>query len=193
MDSDGHGPVDAFAILGLPRELEISGAAIEEAWRELSRELHPDADTGDAGRAADVNRAKDILGRPSTRLRHWLELRGVEIGRDTAISNDLMDLFGEVGGVLREADGVLKDKAAASSALGKALLAEREIAAQQELQSQLANLQDRKAAVTERFSEFQVAAETGDFGEAIAATGTLGFLEKWEREIQERLIAILSG
>lgn len=182
--------IDGFKVLGLPQKLDLSNEVIVDAWREISRELHPDADTGDAERAAEVNRAKDVLTRPSTRLRHWLELQGVEIGRDAAINNDLMDLFATVGGILQEADGILKDKAAATTALGKALLAEREIAAQQKLQSQLSDLQNRTTAVTDRFSTFETA---GDFTEATAATGTLGFLEKWERQIQERLIDLISG
>lgn len=184
---------NAFAVLGLPPELTLGDDQLDNAWRELSRELHPDADSGDAERAAEVNRAKEILHRPSTRLRHWLELHGVEIPRDAPIDDDLMNLFAEVGAVLQGADSFLRDKAAATTVLGKALLADREVGVQQKLQAQLADLQNRKSEVTDRFSDFESSAPGGDFSDAITATGTLGFLDKWERQIQERLISLISS
>jgi curved DNA-binding protein CbpA len=188
-----HESFDAFAVLGLPRQLSVAVGEIDDAWRSLSRDLHPDSESGDAEKAAEVNRARETLTRPASRLRHWLDLHGIEKTRDTAINDDLMNLFAEVGGVVQEADAVLKAKSAATSALGKALLTGSEIAAQQKLQAMLGNLQKRKATVTEQFPAFETAATNQNFTNAIAATGTLGFLEKWERQCQERLVSLISG
>ena len=185
---------DAFATLYLERRLNLDPDAVECAWRQLSRELHPDADTGDAERAVAVNRAYQILRSPGQRLRHWLELHGVTLSRQAAVDPAMMDFFTEVGGLLAQADDVLKRRAAASSALAKALLAEAEIVAQQQLQALLGKLQRERTAVTDRFADFEIAAaESQNFDQALAATGKLGFFEKWERQVQERLMNLIAG
>ncbi len=184
---------DAFATLNLERRLGLEPDAIESAWRQLSRELHPDADAGDADRAAAVNRAHQVLRSPGQRLRHWLELHGITPGRQAAIDPVMMDFFTEVGAVLAEADDVLKRRAAASSALARALLAEAEISVQQKLQALLGKLQRERAALTDRFPDFETAAASGDFDDALAATGRLGFFEKWDRQVQERLMSLITG
>lgn len=184
---------DAFATLGLERRLTLDDQAIESAWRELGAALHPDQDQGDAEKAAAVNQAYQALRSPARRLRHWLELHEAGLDRQTAITPDMMALFSEVGAVLNEADEVLKKRAAASSALAKALLAEAEIGAQQKLQALLGRLGREKATALDSFPAFETAASESDFVAARAAAGRLGFLEKWETQVQERLMSLIAG
>lgn len=184
---------DAFAALDLERRLDLSDDVIELAWRELSRDLHPDSDRGDAERAAAVNRAHQILRSPARRLRHWLGLHGVEIARQSAIDPALMGLFAEIGPALTAADEVLKKRAAASSALARALLAEPEISAQQRLQGLLGKLGKQRADLTARFHQFESDSSSGRFENALAATGQLAFLENWESQVRQRLLAMIAG
>ncbi len=184
---------DAFATLGLERRLDLPDTDIENAWRELSRDLHPDGDHGDADRAAAVNLAWQTLRSPGRRLRHWLTLHGVEVARQSAIDPALMDLFSEISPTLAAADEVLKKRAAAGSNLLRALLAESEIDAQMRLQRLLGRLTREREATTAQFPAFQSEAASGQFKTALDATGRLGFLEKWESQIQQRLMSLIAG
>ena len=195
-DSPGSSPseaFDAFAILGLDRALTIDDADLNSAWKELSRTHHPDQETGDTDQSATVNRAYDLLRAPSRRLRHWLELQGIAIGRQASIEPSLMDLFSRIGPLLQEADEVLQKRSAASSALAKALLAESEIATQQRLQDLLATLQGELAATTDRFPTLESGTSPGNSDEALGALARLGFLEKWQQQVQERVMNLIAG
>ncbi|MCB1229267.1 MAG: hypothetical protein KDN19_03320 [Verrucomicrobiae bacterium] len=184
---------DAFATLGLDHRLTLDDNVIETAWRELGRQLHPDGEGGDAERAAAVNQAHQVLRSSARRLRHWLELRDVEIGRQTVLDPGLMDLFSEISPALNDADEVLRKRSAASSALARALLAESEVTSQQKLQGLLGRIGKQRLAIVGRFPEIEIAAEKDHYDEARAAVGQLGFLEKWESQVQERLMKFITG
>jgi len=58
------GDTSAFAALGL--EPGADAAAIEQAYRRLIKQHHPDREGGDAGRASEINRAyHELKARPS--------------------------------------------------------------------------------------------------------------------------------
>src|SRR5690348_11427861 len=61
----------AYAALGL--EPDADSAAIEQAYKRLIKEHHPDREGGDARRAAEINRAYRDL-RASRNLKDPLEL-----------------------------------------------------------------------------------------------------------------------
>ncbi|MCB1236075.1 MAG: hypothetical protein KDM91_13475 [Verrucomicrobiae bacterium] len=193
MDATENDVFDAFDALGLDRRLAVTADTVENAWHALSREAHPDAETGDAATAATLNRAKATLAGAGSRLRHWLELSGVEPPRHGAVDGDLMELFARVGGILAEADAVLKQRAEATTALSKALLAEPAFAAQKATQDLLGRLQRERLAIEARFSEFDADAAAGSFENALAAAGRLGFLEKWEAQCRGRIVSLISG
>ena len=64
---------DASAYLALGLEPGADAAAIEQAYKRLIKEHHPDREGGDARRAAELNRAYREL-RGSRNLRDPLEL-----------------------------------------------------------------------------------------------------------------------
>ncbi len=78
---------DLFTILGLPRRLSVDPAALEAAWYEASRLVHPDRHQMASSRARDLsleassmlNRAYRTLRDPVARGRYWLELHGRSI------------------------------------------------------------------------------------------------------------------
>ena len=179
---------DAFAELGLPRLVDPGDELIEEAWRELSRRWHPDSPEGDPERSAAVNRAHDILSQPGPRLRHWLELNG-RTARDAAMSDETMTLFSKVGAALQAADDVLRKRDAATTAMGRAVLAADEWRVQSDLQSMLREITDALGAELERFS----ALDEENFPLAESTAAALGFLDKWQAQIRERLVALMAG
>jgi len=183
---------DAFAELGLPRRVDVDVETIEENWRELSRSVHPDADGGDADRAAAVNRAHQLLTQPGSRLRHWLELNG-RSARDAAMDDQMMSFFSKVGGTLQTADEVLKKRSAATTAMGRAVLATAEWESQAALQKLLSELGEAIAVAIARFPEIDMQGESGEFGVAESTAASLGFFEKWQAQIRERLVALMAG
>ena len=85
-----------FELFGLPVRYAIDAAALERAYRELQRKVHPDrhASAGDAERrlalqaAARVNEAYRTLADPVERARYLLALHGIEAfaAADTSLS-----------------------------------------------------------------------------------------------------------
>lgn len=85
-----------FELFGLPVRYAIDTAALDAAYRELQRAVHPDrhAGSGEAsGRlalqaASRVNEAYRTLGHPVERARYLLSLRGIDAFDD---SNNALD------------------------------------------------------------------------------------------------------
>jgi curved DNA-binding protein CbpA len=181
-------PVDHFATLGLGRSAAIDEAVVRERFHELSRELHPDTAGGDESAFAAVNEAQRVLRSPSARLRHLLELEfGSPPESAASMSEVLLDLFGKVGAALAEADGVISKRRAATSAVAKALLAAEEMAAQQALLGTGGKLMARRQEVEAGLGEIALS----DRRALVVAWHELSFLEKWNRQVQERIGALL--
>ena len=82
--------LDLFASMNLPRRLTIDAAAMERAYHDLSRRIHPDrfaaapAAVRDASMRATalLTRAYRSLRDPISRGRYWLELHGRKLGEN---------------------------------------------------------------------------------------------------------------
>jgi molecular chaperone HscB len=81
-----------FDILGLPRGVDVDGAALERAYRERSLRLHPDRAGKDdprerrlaAERTALVNEAYRTLRAPEPRAFYLLKLHGLDLKKEEA-------------------------------------------------------------------------------------------------------------
>jgi molecular chaperone HscB len=79
---------DPFALLGLPRGMAVDPHALDEAYRALQAQVHPDryADRTDAERrvamqwATAANEAYRTLRKPLSRARHLIESAGMTLG-----------------------------------------------------------------------------------------------------------------
>lgn len=82
---------DFFTLLGLPRSFSLDQAALDERFRELQREVHPDrfAAADDAARrasmmlATQINEGYQTLRSPLKRATYLLSLAGVDIGAES--------------------------------------------------------------------------------------------------------------
>lgn len=167
-----------FAVLGLEPRLGWSEGEIREAFRAASRERHPDAGGSGFERLEEAQRR---LLSPAGRLRAWLRVHGREADGRGVVEGSLMDLFVELGPVLQRADELRRERSAARSALGRALLEPRAQAMREELEA----MQDRIAAlVDERVAGF-AEIEQGR-GDPAGVLRDLGFLEKWQGELRSR-------
>jgi molecular chaperone HscB len=81
---------DRFAVLGLPRKFEVDLAAAEAAYKDLSRQLHPDrfakadprARKAALGRTVEINDAWRTVKDPVKRAEYLLELAGFGLAGD---------------------------------------------------------------------------------------------------------------
>jgi len=103
--------VDCFAAFALPRKLTIDSAALERAYHDLSRRIHPDRFAQSAPRARDASlRSTALLTRSYRTLRdpvarglYWLELHGHKLAENNkSVPPDLAALVFEVQEELEE-------------------------------------------------------------------------------------------
>src|SRR6187549_596820 len=79
---------DYFSFLGVPRKLKLDLADLEQKFRTLSREFHPDYfyNAAPAERRASLERSSYLndayrtLKQPTTRIEYLLELEGLAAG-----------------------------------------------------------------------------------------------------------------
>ncbi len=87
---------DRFAVLGLPRRFEIDLAVAESAYKDLSRQLHPDrfakadprARKAALGRTVEINDAWRTVKDPVKRAEYLLELAGFGLAGDDRKGDD---------------------------------------------------------------------------------------------------------
>lgn len=169
-------------LLGIERKLVLSDEELRAAFREAGKTAHPDAG-GDEQRFADVQRAFALLSSPSRRVRHGLELLGIPGDDRGTISHELMALFGEVAGVLQQADALVKKRDEARSVLAKAMLEPAMLEARDAVESAIAKVN----------AKLQAALSGCDLGDGAAAwqcVRDLAFLEKWQSQLRQRYAAL---
>ena len=136
---------DLFALLGEARRPFLDPERIKDRFHELSRSQHPDQHGGEDASGVEfarLNGAQATLRDPKARLRHLLELEypQARLTGPTTVPGALADLFAPVHGLLQEIDALLAKKAAATSALARAVLARPEMALREEAERRLATL-----------------------------------------------------
>ena len=171
--------MNAFQLLGLPETPVVSEEALRDAFREAGKKAHPDAGGREEDFAA-VREAHGILASPSRRVRHWLELRGVEVEARGAIGEGLMDLFSGIGAVSQRAEGVIRKREAARSSLSRALLEGEAQRCREEVEAGISALD---AEIGERCGRIAAAGEADGEGLARLARD-LAFLEKWRQGLR---------
>ena len=186
---------DFFARLGEPRRPWLDPERVKETFHRLSRTEHPDQLAGEDADFARLNAAQAVLRESRARLRHLLELEypNVRLSGPASVPAGLADLFVDVHGSLREADGVLAKKAAASSALARALLAREELAVREKVENHLENLDALHAAATEELQALD-ARWTPRPPDAAATLHALyqrfAYLTRWSEQLRERLFSL---
>src|SRR5690606_11507848 len=96
------------------------------------------------------------------------------------------------GPVLASTDALLARHRQATTAVARAVLAKEAVAAQFAVQGLLQEIQPLKAALTDRFPEFERDAASGEFAAALRTLGQLKFLKRWEEQCRDRLLALLA-
>jgi molecular chaperone HscB len=115
---------DYFSFLGLPRKLKLDAGDLEQRFRALSRQFHPDYfyNAGPAERRASLERSSYLndayrtLRQPASRLEYLLSLEGMQQNRDS--SKVPPALLEEVFALNEELDAV-RELRAGGAAIGE--------------------------------------------------------------------------
>ena len=187
---------DPFALLGEARRPDLDPERVKDTFHRLSREQHPDAAGGDGGEDfARLNQAQAALRDPKARLRCLLELEypDVRAAGPSVVPPALADLFAPVLTLLRDIDALLAKKAAAPSALAKALLARREWALREAAEALLEKLDALHAATLKELRAFDAAWEPRPPDAAARLVdfhGRFAYLSRWTEQLRERLFQL---
>lgn len=127
---------DHFSLLGLTREFAIDQAQLDQAYRQVQAEVHPDRFAGgsDAEKrlsmqwATRVNEAYQTLRKPVSRARYLLSLAGVDTQEETNTAMPAEFLLQQMDWREAVAEArASRDIAALEHVLRELLLAEREM------------------------------------------------------------------
>jgi curved DNA-binding protein CbpA len=169
--------MNAYERLGIEPQLMLDAAILRAAFQDAGKQAHPDAG-GNEQEFATLREAHAVLASPSRRLRHWLELQGIDADPRGAVDSQVMDLFGRVGEVSQRAEALIRRRDEARTALGRALL-ENETQSCREAVEQAINAIDQAiTAQCDAFPSYEQAARPDAAAAAITARN-LAFLEKW--------------
>lgn len=176
--------MDAFEVLGFPRELTIDAEVVRARFQELSLVLHPDRG-GNAADFRDLVEAAAILGTPARRWRHWAELQGWERGgRIVEMDDDVAAEFDRVGDLLGRARENVQARLAAGSAIARAMAGRKTLSLLAEISGKIAELSGKEEAILRRAKEGLDPAEAGKL------SGELACLARWLRELREALASL---
>lgn len=171
---------DAFDVIDIERCLVLDSEELQAAFLKAGKEHHPDSGGTTEG-FESVQRAREILSAPQSRLKHWLELNGLAGEMRGSVSGDLMDLFMSLGDLLQRTDELLREREKASSALAKAMLESRTQECREELEEAQTRLESDIQNRVESFGEI----ERGNL-DGWEVARDLTFLQKWQSQIRER-------
>lgn len=166
-----------FELLGLPQKFSIDSTVLDQNYRRLQSEVHPDRFAAAPASerlhsiqlATEANEAYRTLKNPTARARYLLQLHGMEINEEsnTVMPAEFLMLQMEWRESIEEAKAE-HDVAALEKLLKKA-------------QQEAKNLQDNLANMLDEHAELQEAAE---------AVRKLSFIDKICSDIEQDIIKL---
>ena len=175
---------DPFALLGVPRRLDLKDTDIDRLLLDASQLHHPDAG-GDQNLFLKIRLAGEILKSPEKRVRAAIESTGFSFDGRGEIPAEVVRYFSNVASVLQDVDSFVSERSNALSNLGKAVLDRRVPGLKADLERVISNLNDLKDVM---ISNFKIFDEKG-WSECEAEMGEVArgliFLTKWSGQLKE--------
>ena len=186
--------IDYFALLDQPRSPWLDRDALKQAFHARSRELHPDTALSPAPDAAfaQLNEAYQILQDPKRRIHHLLTLEGRAPARDSAVPNDIADLFPVVAEVTQEAEAVSQKMETSTNPLSRSLLKAQILAVENRLAEtlqRLSSLHDEAELALRQLSGGGVLAE-GEWSQLHELYLRFSYLSRWIAELREKQLRL---
>jgi DnaJ-domain-containing protein 1 len=194
---------DYFALLGEERRPYLDPERVTERFRDLSRIQHPDrrqaqAETAEGEFTAEfalLNQAQQTLRDPKLRLGYLLglEFPEVRLSGPAEVPRELAGWLSPVHALLGQVDDLLARKAAAPSALARALLAREELQLREEVETRFADLKAMYAAAIDGLREYDAAWQPGTPSGPEPLLGfyhRFSYLSRWLEQFRERLFQL---
>ncbi len=179
-------PPDYFALLEVPRQPWLEEEMVRTQFQRLAATAHPDGGAEDSARFVELNEAWQTLRSPTSRLRYYLDLTHPGAVQTTGgMAGANADLFLEIADAQQQAGSFAVRLGAANSSLARAVLETERVA----LQTRLEDLASRVSEQTKSIHE-QVRSGTLDPTQLALALHQLVFLEKWSKQLRERLLGL---
>ncbi|MBI4664585.1 MAG: hypothetical protein HY735_37815 [Verrucomicrobia bacterium] len=203
--------VDYFALLDEPRRPWIDPDKLKAKLVATAAEVHPDRvhtcpddeKLNATGRSAQLNAAYQCLGEPKARVLHLLELElGAKPKEIERTPQAMMDLFFQIGPVLRDVDGFLAERAKVASPLLRVQRLEQGLGWMDELNALLRTIKVQRERMFEELQAMNVRWETAqetpppERREALPLDRleqiyrVLSYLSRWSDQIQARLLEL---
>ena len=177
---------DYFTLLEVPRQPWLEEDAVRAQFQRLAATAHPDGSGGDNARFIALNEAWQALRTPTTRLRHYLELTSPEVLQSSgSMAGVNGDLFMDIAEVQQRATAIGARIAEARTPLARAILEPERIATRERLQQMTSSVSEQAAAIHE-----QLRGVAPTPAELASSLNQLVFLEKWNNQLRERLLAL---
>lgn len=191
--------MDHFAAFGLSARPWLDPETLKLKFFALSSEHHPDKAEDPAAkieaekRFASLNDSYHILRNSRSRLLHLLALNGsASQPQIQTVPENLIAFFNPIAEKTRAADELIKQRRAASSPMLKVQLFEKGLELTGDLQDLMRQLSERVAAIDEDLQKLdaQWASCLPDIQRIQNAAASLGFLDRWQAQIQQRVAAL---
>ncbi len=185
-----------FERFGLEPKLWIEPEILKQRFLELSAELHPDKVRGDKAAAEQcfklVNESYTTLRNTRTRLLHILEISGAPKEEHVQnVPDAVLEFFTVIASATKEADALLKEMSAANSRMLRAQLMDRAMTQIDSLQNLQGHLRERISRIESNLKQFE--GQSSPIKLAQDAAAALGFMERWNNQLQERIAALTFG
>ena len=179
---------DYFALLGQPHQPHLDDRAIEQAFHERARLLHPDAaGANQTDEFAQLNTAFNVLRDPCLRLRHLLELEGVTPAKEL-LAPELAEFFSRATEISHRAKAQIANERGSDSAIGRSVAQLKRSQIRADLVSVLRELEANKRRAQSDLEDLNA---IWDNDRAVAVVKTIQLqqrftvLQRWMQTLRE--------
>ena len=184
-----------FARFGFEPKPSIDLDALKERFLAQCAAQHPDkaADKSTAeGDFQELNRAYNVLRNSRERLLHLLELSGGSGQQQIQeVPPVALEFFSDIAACMKRADALLKEKNGSNSPMLKVQLMQKgleEIDAMQSLQGRISSsIKAVEDSLLDLNGEWSRVPSEAAMKRAREAAAALGFLERWNAQLQQRI------
>ena len=179
---------DYFALLGQPHQPHLDDRAIEQAFHERARLLHPDAaGANQTDEFARLNTAFNVLRDPCLRLRHLLELEGVTAAKEL-LAAELAEFFSRAAEISHRGKAQIANERGADSAIGRSVAQLKRSRIRTELLAVLRQLEANKLRAQSDLEDLNTIWDNdrvAAVGKAIQLQQRFTVLQRWMQTLRE--------
>ena len=182
---------DYFALLQQPRQPWLEPEQLKQKYQQLTLAAHPDRARSDESALdfATITEGYRVLRDPKLRLQHLLKLEGHEVSGGQSVPDEFIEIFSQIGTLVRTSDNLLERSANAQNALSKSLLRAEILDGQRQTQEALTKLERLQEDILEETRSLNKT-WTNESATALPKLSDLqqrlAYLARWIDQVRER-------